>query len=236
MIASRFLAKKGLSTLIRGLFDPSKYRTFRFTERSLSPDGAVRLGYALDDEHEFVEEFDAARRGGADLAAVGAAPRPAALGRGRQLLQDRGAARGRVETGPLPAAAAALLEALYSEGLGEFAVVNPLRALPRPAFAARPAGGPAPRAPQPPTRVLVPIGGGKDSIVALEIVRRSGLDFTLFSVRDHAADARDGGGRGPARGSSRAGGSTRAARRAQPSGALNGHVPITAIVVAASRC
>ena len=52
---------------MRGLFDPSKYRAFRFTERSLSPDGAVRLVYALDDEHEFVEEFDVPVAPGADL-------------------------------------------------------------------------------------------------------------------------------------------------------------------------
>ena len=50
MIASRFFAAaaaplraRWLSTLMRGLFDPSKYRTFRFTERSLSPDGTIRL-------------------------------------------------------------------------------------------------------------------------------------------------------------------------------------------------
>ena len=33
-------------------------------------------------------------------------------------------------------------------------------------------------------RVLVPIGGGKDSAVALEIVRRSGLEMALFSIGD----------------------------------------------------
>ena len=80
-------------------------------------------------------------------------------------MRDRGA----------PARTAALLESLYSEGLGEFAFTNRLPALPRPSFpvgsapARRTAGPPAPL-----SRVLVPIGGGKDSIVALEIVRRAG--------------------------------------------------------------
>ncbi len=74
--------------------------------------------------------------------------------------------------GPRPAAAA-LLEALYSEGLGEFAFTNELPGLPRPRFSGaassrrRPAGPAAPQM----RRVLVPVGGGKDSAVALEIVR-----------------------------------------------------------------
>ena len=79
-------------------------------------------------------------------------------------------------------------------------------------------------------RVLVPVGGGKDSIVALEIVRRSGLDFTLFSVRDNPAMQRT---------AAVAGVEHVVAQRRLPlellgelnrSGALNGHVPITAIV------
>ena len=78
--------------------------------------------------------------------------------------------------------------------------------------------------------MLVPVGGGKDSIVALEIVRRSGLDFTLFSVRDNPAMQRT---------AAVAGVEHVVAQRRLPlellgelnrSGALNGHVPITAIV------
>ncbi len=210
------------------MFDPSRYRTFRFVERSLSAEGLVRLVYALDDEHEFVEELEVPVPEGADLAAVEpildllhwvagvsyyktAAP-PAVVCEG-------------AHPGP---AAADFLEALYSEGLGEFAVVNALPALPRPVF---PRDGEA-RTPAPHTleRVLVPVGGGKDSIVALEIVRRSGLDFTLFSVRDNPAMQRT---------AAVAGVEHVVAQRRLPlellgelhrSGALNGHVPITAIV------
>ncbi len=78
--------------------------------------------------------------------------------------------------------------------------------------------------------MLVPIGGGKDSVVALEIVRRSGLDFTLFSVRDDPAMQRTAAVAGVPR---------LIAQRELPletlgelnrSGALNGHVPITAII------
>src|ERR1700683_5587090 len=44
------------------------------------------------------------------------------------------------ETGGPPPATAALLEALYSEGLGELAYVNGLSALPRPRFGAERSG------------------------------------------------------------------------------------------------
>ncbi|MBE2320352.1 hypothetical protein DVA67_030590 [Solirubrobacter sp. CPCC 204708] len=210
------------------MFDPSKYRTFRFTERSLSADGVVRLGYALDDEHEFVEELEVPVPEGADLARV--EPILDLLHWVAGVSYYKTAAPPEVAfEGAVPGPAAAdFLEALYSEGLGEFAVVNHLPALPRPKF---PREGLVREAPaRSLSRVLVPIGGGKDSIVALEIVRRSGLDFTLFSVRDNPAMQRT---------AAVAGVEHVVAQRRLPlellgelnrSGALNGHVPITAIV------
>ena len=136
---------------------------------------------------------------------------------------------GRVEceSGAPPPAAAALLEALYSEGLGELAYTNGL-ALPRPRF---PSAGVAPPAhvAAEPTRVLVPVGGGKDSAVAIEVVRASGLELGLFSVGDVI----------PIRRAAEVAGLRRliARRTIDPAlialnerGAVNGHVPITAIV------
>ena len=38
--------------------------------------------------------------------------------------------------------------------------------------------------------MLVPVGGGKDSAVAIEIVRRSGLTSALFSIGDAPPIAR----------------------------------------------
>jgi len=210
------------------VFDPSKYRTFRFVERSLSPTGEVRLVYALDDEYEFIETFTVPVAEGADLASV--EPVLDLLHWVAGVSYYKTAAPPAVAfDGARPGPAAAdFLEALYSEGLGEFAVVNRLPALPRPAF---PRDGEARNgSPAPLRRVLVPIGGGKDSVVALEIVRRSGLDFTLFSVRDDPAMQRTAAVAGVAR---------LVAQRQLPlellgklnrSGALNGHVPITAIV------
>lgn len=211
-------------------FDPTAFRTFRFTSRTLDPDGTVTLGYALG-EHAFTERFTIP-------VPEGGLGDPARLEGILALLHwcagvsyYKTAAPPEVAfDGPAPGpAAATLLEALYSEGLGEFAVVNHLPRLPRPSFGA-PSTAPAAPEPAEPTRVLVPVGGGKDSVVALEIVRHSGLPFELFSVRNDAAMQRTEAAAQVPRLIA-----TRELPLAQlkalnTAGALNGHVPITAIV------
>ena len=94
----------------------------------------MRLVYALDDAYEFVEELEVPVPAGADLAAV--EPLLDLLHWVAGVSYYKTAAPPSVvfdgaEPGP---AAADFLEALYSEGLGEFAVVNGLPALPRPRF------------------------------------------------------------------------------------------------------
>jgi hypothetical protein len=215
-------------------FDPAAYETFRFTGRSLAADGTVTLDYALDDGPVFREELrlpldgplsDSARHDLDGLVSLlhwvagvsyykAAAPPAVSL-----------------ETDAPEAATARLLEALYSEGLGEFALANELRALPCPRFGERGAASGAMRPPArgEPERVLVPVGGGKDSIVALEAVRASGVETALFSVGDAPPIARTAQVSGLPR--------LVAHRRLDPvllelnaRGALNGHVPVTAIV------
>jgi hypothetical protein len=77
--------------------------------------------------------------------------------------------------------------------------------------------------------LLVPVGGGKDSVVALEIARRSGCETALFSLGDAAPIASTVAVAGLPH--------LIARRRLDPAlpglnaaGALNGHVPVTAIV------
>ena len=216
-----------MSTTSQANFDPRAIRAFQFTYRSLQPDGLVRLGYALDDI-EFEETLQlpapvidsAAIDGLLDLLhwVAGISYFKAAVP--QHLV---------CETGAPPPAAERLLSALYSEGLGEFTVVNCLDQLPHPQFprgidSALPAGEPEPL-----TSVLVPVGGGKDSAVAIEIARRSGIATTLFSLGDAP----------PISASANAAGLPRHlvtrtldARLLELNarGALNGHVPITAIV------
>jgi len=222
------------------LFDPSAFESFRFLDRELHEDGLVVLRYALDEELSFCEQL---RLPVPD--ALGAPERDRAAGllallhwvAGVSYFKLAAPPRVEFEGDPPPPAAASLLEALYSEGLGEFAYTNRLAQLPRPSFsAARDGHSGVPTAsedPPAPQRVLVPVGGGKDSAVAIEIVRRSGLESALFSIGDAPPIARTvAAARLPW---------LRAQRELDPqlralneSGALNGHVPVTAIVTAAA--
>jgi hypothetical protein len=223
------------------LFDPSAFESFRFVSRELDARGHVTLRYALDEEIHFVEELDLpveARVREVDLGRVGGLLSLLHWVAGVSYFKTALPASVSCETGAPPPAAAALLEALYSEGLAELAYTNGLPGLPRPSFPTA-----APAAPlQPPAqaraeaedasplgRVLVPIGGGKDSAVALEIVRRSGAELALFSLGDAAPIARTVEVAGLPR--------LLARRTLDPglaalndAGAINGHIPITAIV------
>jgi UDP-N-acetyl-alpha-D-muramoyl-L-alanyl-L-glutamate epimerase len=219
------------------LFDPIAFQSFRFTSRELDANGHVTLRYALDDAIYFVEELDLPVECGVREADIEKAQGLLSLlhwAAGVSYFKTALPVNVSCETGAPPPAAAALLEALYSEGLGELAYTNALPVLPRPSFGATPHRH-APRADSPPSeprpleRVLVPVGGGKDSAVALEIVRRAGAQVTLFSVGDAPPIARTVEVAGLPR--------LLATRRLDPSlaalnraGAINGHVPITAIV------
>jgi hypothetical protein len=212
-------------------FDPAAFETFRFLDRKIDDAGRVTLRYALDDEIEFVERFElpeGTRVSDTDRERV--AGILALLHWTAGVSYYKTATTPSVESDPCPPAAASLLDALYSEGLGEFAFTNELPGLPEPKF---PAGGAAAAAvPSGPTgqqRTLVPIGGGKDSAVALEVIRQAGHRLSLFSVGDAGPIARTAAVAGLEHLVVR--------RHLDPglgelnrAGALNGHVPITAIV------
>ena len=211
----------------------------------------MTLRYALDDELHFVEEFELQLAG-----ELSAQQRSSVDGLLALLHWVAGVSYFKVaapqliacESGAPPPATRALLEALYSEGLGEFAYTNALPALPRPRFPQgvwepggaasvgqgglsrdrSPSASAAARAGDP-RRVLVPVGGGKDSAVAIELVRRSGCELALFSVGDAPPIARTVAVAGLPRLLARRhldGGLS----RLNAAGALNGHVPVTAIV------
>ncbi len=136
------------------------------------------------------------------------------------------------ETGAPPPAAAALLEALYSEGLGELAYTNGLAGLPRPRF---------PRAPAPAPGGVGELGGRSGGACSCRSAAartrssrwrssaRSGCELALFSIGDAPPIARTVAVAGLPH--------LLARRTLDPglpalnrAGALNGHVPITAIV------
>ncbi|HEX3519630.1 MAG TPA: hypothetical protein VHT29_11420, partial [Solirubrobacteraceae bacterium] len=216
----------------QALFDPAAYKSFRFVSRELDASGRVTLRYALDEEIAFVEEFDLPLTGELTESArerveglLSLLHWVAGVSYFKTALPAEVICEGDT---PTPAAAA-LLEALYSEGLGELAFTNALPALPRASFPRQPTPGRNATTTREPRRVLVPVGGGKDSVVALEIARRAGLEVSLFSVGDAPPIARTAAVAGLPR--------LIVTRRLDPglaalnrAGALNGHVPITAIV------
>ncbi|HEV3034804.1 MAG TPA: hypothetical protein VGX72_08430 [Solirubrobacteraceae bacterium] len=228
---------------VRTKFDPSAFEHFRFTARDLDDRGRVTLSYALDEEIAFKEVFDlplgdpARRLSEAERQRVDGLLALLHWVAGVSYFKTALPPRVSCETGTPPPAVAALLEALYSEGLAELAFINGLPGLPRPSFAggasstrlATAAGTIAQPADTPQNRMLVPIGGGKDSAVALEIVRRSGHELALFSLGDAPPIARTVAVAELPR--------LLATRTLDPglrelngAGALNGHVPVTAIV------
>ena len=176
-------------------FDPAAYETFRFLGRDIDAGGHVTLSYALDDAVTFVEELTIPLP-----APIGPAERERADGllsllhwvAGVSYFKTALPRRVLCEHVPPSPAVADLLEALYSEGLAELAFENRLGELPRPRFprAAPPAAGPAHQPGRAPRRVLVPVGGGKDSAVAIELVRRGDGEVALFSVGEAPAIAR----------------------------------------------
>ena len=217
------------------VFDPSRYASFRFTGRRYDEASATAtLAYALDDSLAFEERIElpagappldadrrAALHGVLDLLHLVAGVSYYKTAAPRRLV---------VETGPLSERRARLLTDVYVQGLGEYAFRNAIDVAARASF---PAADEHPTASAPTLprsgRSLVPVGGGKDSVVALETMRAAGADVTLFSVGDATAIAA----------TARVAGLPRLiARRtispallaANAAGALNGHVPVTAVV------
>ena len=131
---------------------------------------------------------------------------------------------------PVPAEVAAFFTAVYTSGLAEYAYRNQLPHVLEltvetpgtvPALPAVSADAPA-------GRPLSAVGGGKDSIVTLEILRAAGLDPVPFSVNPNPVIENVNAASGLT--------ALAARRKLDPrlfelnkAGALNGHIPVTAI-------
>ena len=133
------------------------------------------------------------------------------------------------EAFPIDAATAAFLSRFYEKGLGEFAYRNRLSLEGHLRIRADAAAPPPPVEGELARRSCVPVGGGKDSIVTVEWLRRAGEPIVLFALGDAAPIAATIAAAGLP--------SVRVMRRLDPAlfelnraGALNGHVPITGIL------
>ncbi|MDW8479247.1 MAG: endonuclease domain-containing protein [Xanthomonadales bacterium] len=205
-------------------------RTFRFLEAEYR-DGELRLGYAFDGGPDLVERLrfpDAPRPAPERAPAFAAALRLLHLIAGVSYYKAFAPARIEVAGQPPDPALAAALEEIYVEGLAEFAFRNGIELAGAVRF---PASGAVPAPPPPcplPRRALVPLGGGKDSLVALELLKAAGEPLLAVWVGRSALIAAC---------AERAGVPALAIERElapelfelNRQGALNGHVPVTAI-------
>lgn len=215
-------------------FERDGIRAFRFVRHHFDPaSGVATLAYAFDDGPELVETVTIP---GAPFALDGG--RAEAVARALRLLHlVAGVSYYKaavppdivVEGEPPDAALAALLQAVYRNGLGEFAYRNGIDLEGRirfPTSGAAPAA--APDAAVDAGRAFVAIGGGKDSLVTIEALRAAGIDQTVCWI---------GGSQLIAACAARTGLPTRnIGRQLAPQlfefnrqGAWNGHIPVTAV-------
>lgn len=227
--------------------DPRKATAFRFVACDFeAASGTASLGYAFDDGPALVER----------VVFAGAPPLPAeretAFAQALRLLHLVAGvsyykagipAELRVETGALDAQTAAFLHELYRHGLGEFAYQNRLDLDGHIRFIAAD-GGPRRRGGDAlsaapvlnlPRRTLLPIGGGKDSLVSAELCKRIDEPATAVWIGESALIAACAERTGLAQ--------LNIKRQIAPElfeynrrGAWNGHVPVTAINSAILVC
>jgi hypothetical protein len=161
---------------VKNVIQPRLTQVFRFVRHAYA-NGVAELVYAFDDGAELIEKIyfpDAPALPPERADAFARALRLLHLIAGVSYYKAGVPPTIEIADGPLDDATADVLDALYLHGLAEFAYRNGLDlrgriAFPRGAHAA----SPAPSLNLPP-RTLVPIGGGKDSLVAVEAIKASG--------------------------------------------------------------
>jgi hypothetical protein len=221
-----------------GSVDPRQARAFRFV-RCACADGEAQLVYAFDDGPELIERIgfpDAPSLAPERAAAFDAALRLLHLIAGVSYYKAGVPAQIVVDDGPLDAATAELLDAVYLHGLAEFAYQNKLDLRGRILFPSEHSGSSTAVASlKLPRRSLVPIGGGKDSLVTVEMLKRVQEPATAAWIGDSALIAACAQRTGLPLLNIR--------RQLAPQlfeynrrGAWNGHIPVTAINSAILLC
>lgn len=117
---------------------------------------------------------------------------------------------------------------VYENGLGEFYARNDLKRFGRLKFQANTTRTPV-AAPELPERALVLIGGGKDSLVSVDLLERAGREITLFAVNPKGPILSTAERSGHALIGVRRTLDPEMVRLSREPGYYNGHVPSTAI-------
>ncbi len=215
------------------MFDREAIRSFRFVDAGMDlATGEIWLDYAFDTQAPMRERL---RIPGAPFTLD--ARRLSAARRALRVLHliagvsyFKAAAPSQMEVGAqgLSPALRDLLDAVYQQGLGEFAHRNALSLRERAQFPpALDSPAPAPALGSPAT-ALVAIGGGKDSLVSIEALRKAGVAQTVTWIGSSQLIAACAERTGLP--------SLRIERQLAPElfelnrrGAYNGHIPVTAI-------
>ncbi|GGY33984.1 hypothetical protein GCM10008098_29180 [Rhodanobacter panaciterrae] len=216
--------------MVSKMIQPRLTQLFRFVRCSYA-DGVAELAYAFDDGEELVERIrfpHAPAIPAGHAAAFDAALKLLHLIAGVSYYKAGVPPKIEVASGPLDDATAELLDQLYLHGLAEFAYRNGLDLRGRITFPRGAAAQPPAPAAGLPKRTLVPIGGGKDSLVAVEAIKSIGGEATAVWVGNSALIAAC---------AERTGLPTlNIQRELAPGlfelnrlGAWNGHIPVTAV-------
>ncbi len=194
--------------------------------------GLARFHYAFEGGAAYVEEIRFPVPGGAyNEQALDAALRLLFVLAGVSYYKTAAPERVICRAYEIDAGAAQWFTHVYREGLGEFAFNNKLDMYTRAVFVPGSQNAPEPVALPKTGKVLVPVGGGKDSTVTLESLKQGGVDVTLFAL----------GNAKPIMDTIALSGLSHVnvTRKLDPrlieanaAGAYNGHVPITAILSA----
>ncbi len=169
-------------------FDPKSIRTFRFLDFTWEEEkGLAKFHYAFDDQFFFCEEISfpeipralsSSQKEALDLClhhlhlVAGVSYYKAAIPPEITIERKK----------QVSSLSASFLEKMYLQGLGEFAYQNKVNLKERLKFPFDPKCQDMPHSLALPRLTSVPIGGGKDSIVTTEILRKIGEPMTLFSV------------------------------------------------------
>jgi len=215
-------------------FEPGSVGAFRVIDRTFDTESrSISLRYAFDDDQSFVEtitfETPPPEKIGAVTPGLARALLHLHVAAGTSYYKAAAPPVVMIEGESVAAGELRFHQNLYDQGLREFAVTNGLAVPLRLEIQALAGLG----HPAPPTRfarpggLLVPIGGGKDSLVLIEAVKH--LQPRLFAVNPHPLVVELAGQIGLPLLVVRRSLSPRLAELNE-AGALNGHVPITAIV------
>lgn len=212
------------------LTDPRQAQVFHFVRHRYA-DGVAELVYAFDDGPELVERIvfpDAPALPAVRQDAFAAALRLLHLVAGISYYKAGATTRIAVDGGDPDVATAELLDALYQHGLAEFGYRNGLEMHERVRFPRHEETCDAAPALDLPQRTLVPIGGGKDSLVAVESLKRIGAEACAVWVGTSPLIAACAGRTGLPM--------LNIGRELSPLlfelnrlGAYNGHIPVTAV-------